>query len=148
MKTRIELPGQRVLDMCAGPGGKTLAMLQTMRRIFSVLDKFVGKGEGVGSVRNTVEVPSFLTILAQFIFVISTGFKPFFVSDCKYQNCIVMSVEPDMLGKEVDSVPEERAKEKERVSDKEKDLASEASSALPPWHVQVGSIYFNKKIYV
>ena len=56
VKTRIELPGQRVLDMCAGPGGKTLAMLQTMRRIFSVLDKFVGKGEGVGSVRNTVEV--------------------------------------------------------------------------------------------
>ena len=64
-------PGQTVLDMCAGPGGKSLAMIQTMypgritcndndyervRRILSVLDQYVGSGEGVGGVRNTVEV--------------------------------------------------------------------------------------------
>jgi len=64
-------PGQRVLDMCAGPGGKSLAMLQTMypdtitcndnsyervRRVLNVLDQYIGRGEGVGGVRNTVEV--------------------------------------------------------------------------------------------
>jgi len=64
-------PGQTVLDMCAGPGGKSLAMIQTMypesitcndnnydrvRRILSVLDQYVGRGEGVGGVRNSVKV--------------------------------------------------------------------------------------------
>jgi len=64
-------PGHTVLDMCAGPGGKSLAMLQTMyptrvtcndsshervRRVLSVLDQYVGRGEGVGGVRDSVEV--------------------------------------------------------------------------------------------
>ena len=43
---------------------------------------------------------------------------------------MVMSEEPDMVGKEVDIVSEEKGKDKERVSDKEKDLAGEASSAF------------------
>ena len=43
---------------------------------------------------------------------------------------MVMSEEPDMLGKEVDSVNDDRTRDKERVTDKEKDLASEASSAF------------------
>ena len=43
---------------------------------------------------------------------------------------MVMSEEPDMVGKEVDTVSEEKGKDKERVSDKEKDLAGEASSAF------------------
>ena len=43
---------------------------------------------------------------------------------------MVMSEESDMLGKEVDMLSEERTRDKERVSDKEKDLASEASSAF------------------
>ena len=41
---------------------------------------------------------------------------------------MVMSEEPDMVGKEVDTVSEEKGKK--RVSDKEKDLAGEASSAF------------------
>ena len=43
---------------------------------------------------------------------------------------MVMSEEPDMVGKEVDIVSERNGKDKERVSDKEKDLAGEASSAF------------------
>ena len=43
---------------------------------------------------------------------------------------MVMSEEPDMVGKEVDSVREVQNKDKERVSDKEKDLAGEASSGF------------------
>ena len=62
-------PGDSVLDMCAGPGGKSLAILQTLhpaslvcndvshervRRVISVLDQYLGRGEGVGNVRRTV----------------------------------------------------------------------------------------------
>ena len=62
-------PGDSVLDMCAGPGGKSLAILQTLhpaslvcndvshervRRVISVLDQYLGRGEGVGRVRKTV----------------------------------------------------------------------------------------------
>ena len=43
---------------------------------------------------------------------------------------MVMSEEPDMVEKEVDIVSERNGKDKERVSDKEKDLAGEASSAF------------------
>lgn len=64
-------PGQAVLDLCAGPGGKSLAILQTMyaeritcndtshervRRILGVLDQYVGRGDGVGGARKCVEV--------------------------------------------------------------------------------------------
>jgi len=64
-------PGQRVLDMCAGPGGKSLLMLQTLypaslvcndidyervRRVLNVLDQYTGPGEGVGGVRKCVEI--------------------------------------------------------------------------------------------
>ena len=62
-------PGDSVLDLCAGPGGKSLAILQTLhpaslvcndvnhervRRVISVLDQYLGRGEGVGRVRKTV----------------------------------------------------------------------------------------------
>jgi len=43
---------------------------------------------------------------------------------------MVMSEEPDMVGKEMEVVSEEKGRDKERVSDKEKDLAGEASSAF------------------
>jgi hypothetical protein len=43
---------------------------------------------------------------------------------------MVMSEEPDMVEKEVDIVSERNGKDKERVSDKEKDLAVETSSAF------------------
>merc|ERR1719300_915008 len=64
-------PGQNVLDMCAGPGGKSLAILQTLypsmltcnddnyervRRIFNVFDQYLGTEDGVGNVRNLVRV--------------------------------------------------------------------------------------------
>lgn len=63
-------PGHRVLDMCSGPGGKALALLQTLlpgalvcndhshdrvRRVIGVLDQFCGRGDrSVGGVRDTV----------------------------------------------------------------------------------------------
>ena len=67
-------PGQAVLDMCAGPGGKTLAILQTLcpaslvcndvdrdrvKRVINVLDQFVGREDGaggIGGVRATVRL--------------------------------------------------------------------------------------------
>ena len=64
-------PGVSVLDMCSGPGGKALAMLQTLtpaslvcndvngervRRVIRVLDQYLGRevGGGIGGVRNAV----------------------------------------------------------------------------------------------
>ena len=62
-------PGHSVLDLCAGPGGKSLAILQTLRparlvcndvshervrRVISVLDQYLGRGPGVGNIRETV----------------------------------------------------------------------------------------------
>ena len=44
--------------------------------------------------------------------------------------CMVISEKPDMVGKEVDIVSEEKGRDKDRVSDKEKDLAGEAKSAF------------------
>ena len=64
-------PGHSVLDMCAGPGGKSLAILQTLhpaslvcndvsqervRRVISVLDQYLGRGSGLGDVRKTVSI--------------------------------------------------------------------------------------------
>lgn len=62
---------QTVLDMCAAPGGKSLALLQTMypsvltcndvdyfrlRRLLGVLDQYLGRDEGVGGGRKCVTV--------------------------------------------------------------------------------------------
>ena len=64
-------PGVSVLDMCSGPGGKALAMLQTLtpaslvcndvnsdrvRRVIKVLDQYLGRevGGGIGGARNAV----------------------------------------------------------------------------------------------
>ena len=64
-------PGVSVLDMCSGPGGKALAMLQTLmpaslvcndvnsdrvKRVIRVLDQYLGreKGGGIGGARNNV----------------------------------------------------------------------------------------------
>jgi len=64
-------PGVSVLDMCSGPGGKALAMLQTLtpaslvcndvnhdrvRRVIRVLDQYMGReaGGGIGGARNAV----------------------------------------------------------------------------------------------
>jgi len=64
-------PGHSVLDMCAGPGGKSLAILQTLHpasltcndvshervgRVISVLDQYLGRGPGLGGVRKTVRM--------------------------------------------------------------------------------------------
>ena len=43
---------------------------------------------------------------------------------------MVMSKEPDMMGKEVDIVSKEKGQDKDRVSDKVKDLAGETISAF------------------
>lgn len=64
-------PGHTVLDMCAAPGGKSLALLQTLypsmmtcndvehtrvKRLLNVLDQYLGRGDGIGDVRKTVTV--------------------------------------------------------------------------------------------
>ena len=64
-------PGHSVLDMCAAPGGKSLAMLQTMypsvltcndidysriRRLISVFDQYLGKDDGIGGIRKCVNM--------------------------------------------------------------------------------------------
>lgn len=62
-------PGQDVLDMCAGPGGKSLLALQTLyprrlvcndvngqrlARVGSVMEQYCGTGSGMGNVRSSV----------------------------------------------------------------------------------------------
>lgn len=62
-------PGQDVLDLCSGPGGKALLSLQTLYprtlvcndisskrldRVGSVMEQFCGVGSGMGGVRDTV----------------------------------------------------------------------------------------------
>ena len=64
-------PGHSVLDMCAAPGGKSLAVLQTLypstmvcndvdytrvKRLLNVLDQYLGKGDGIGDSRRNVSV--------------------------------------------------------------------------------------------
>jgi len=64
-------PGNTVLDMCAAPGGKSLALLQTMypsvltcndvdyhriRRLINVFDQYLGKDEGIGGIRKCIQI--------------------------------------------------------------------------------------------
>ena len=60
-----------MLDMCAAPGGKSLAILQTLyprmmtcndveytrvKRLFNVFDQYLGKGDGIGDIRKCITV--------------------------------------------------------------------------------------------
>ena len=64
-------PGHSVLDLCAAPGGKSLAILQTLypslltcndieykrvRRLIGILDQYCGKGDGIGDMRKCVNI--------------------------------------------------------------------------------------------
>jgi len=64
-------PGNTVLDMCSAPGGKSLALLQTMypsvltcndvdyhriRRLINVFDQYLGKDEGIGGIRKCIQI--------------------------------------------------------------------------------------------
>jgi len=64
-------PGDRCLDMCSGPGGKALVMLQTlcpselvcndvdyhrMGRVINVMSQYLGPGDGVAGARATVSI--------------------------------------------------------------------------------------------
>lgn len=64
-------PGDRCLDMCSGPGGKAIVMLQTLcpselvcndvdyhriKRVINVMNQYLGPGDGVGGARATVSI--------------------------------------------------------------------------------------------